>query len=112
MSIIHITSIAKKQLKQLLVNNNRKTALFSVIGGGCNGFRYVLEPTKEPKDKLDEEISLGDDLSIRVCSKSILYLMGTNIDWRDDFMGQSFHFENPNTASTCGCGSTFSPKNI
>ena len=39
---------------------------------------------------------------------SQLYLIGTEIDWEDNFMGQQFVFNNPNQSSSCGCGSTFS----
>lgn len=109
MAIVRLTATAKAQLLQLLTNHNSSTALFSVMGGGCNGLKYQLEPTREPRDARDEEIALDDARTLRVCGRSMLYLIGTEIDWRDDFMGQSFHFDNPNTASTCGCGSTFSP---
>ena len=113
---IQLTKIARKKLVELLCHHNRKTVLFSVAGGGCNGLKYQLEPTEDPIEKLDEEISLTPnaewgpfDKKIRICGKSIFYLLGTEIDWKDDFMGQSFHFNNPNTTSTCGCGSTFAP---
>ena len=114
---IQLTKIARKKLVELLCRHNRKTVLFSVAGGGCNGLKYQLEPTEDPIEKLDEEISLTPnaepgpfDRKIRICGKSLFYLLGTEIDWKDDFMGQSFYFKNPNTASTCGCGATFAPK--
>jgi iron-sulfur cluster assembly protein len=106
---VRITEAARTQLIRILRHHKSTTALFSVKGGGCNGLRYNLEPTRESRDPLDEEVSLGGARSLRVCGKSLLYILGTEIDWRDDFMGQTFHFDNPNTASTCGCGSTFSP---
>jgi iron-sulfur cluster assembly protein len=106
---IKLTKMARKKLVELLCKHNRKTVLFSVAGGGCNGLKYILEPTKEPIEKLDEEISLEKDKKIRICGKSLFYLLGTEIDWKNDFMGQSFNFKNPNTASTCGCGATFAP---
>jgi iron-sulfur cluster assembly accessory protein len=112
MAIIKLTKIARKKLVELLCHHNRKTVLFSVAGGGCNGLKYQLQPTNDPIEKLDEEIPLTADTTLRICGKSIFYLLGTEIDWKDDFMGQSFHFSNPNTASTCGCGSTFSPKKV
>ena len=111
-AVVRLTQSAKQQLLLLLRQHESHAALFSVVGGGCNGLRYRLQPTHEPKSKLDEEIALEDNHVLRVCSKSLLFVMGTEIDWKDDFMGKSFHFENPNTASTCGCGSTFSPKDV
>jgi len=106
---IKLTKIARKKLVELLCQHNRNVVLFSVEGGGCNGLKYQLQPTKDPIEKLDEEISLTADTTLRICGKSLFYLLGTEIDWKDDFMGQSFSFNNPNTASTCGCGSTFAP---
>ena len=49
-----------------------------------------------------------DELKINVCGKSLLYLLGTNVDWKEDYMGNRFVFENPNASSKCGCGTTFS----
>tara|TARA_B100000686_G_C16734429_1_gene942726 strand:+ start:583 stop:924 length:342 start_codon:yes stop_codon:yes gene_type:complete len=108
--VVRLTSIARKKLIELLHSNKSKTVLFSVEGGGCNGLKYQLQPTEDSMQKLDEEIPLDKDMKLRICGQSLFYLLGTEIDWRDDFMGQSFNFSNPNTASTCGCGSTFSPR--
>ena len=107
--VVRITDAARVQLVRVLRGNRSTAALFSVQGGGCNGLRYNLQPTHEPREPLDEEVALDESHSLRVCGKSLMYILGTEIDWRDDFMGQTFHFDNPNTASTCGCGSTFSP---
>ena len=108
--VVRVTAAAHAQLLQLLHQHKSSTALFSVEGGGCNGLRYRLQPTHEAKSKRDEEIPLSEGHVLRVCGKSLLHVLGTEIDWTDDFMGKSFHFVNPNTVSTCGCGSTFAPK--
>jgi iron-sulfur cluster assembly protein len=99
-------------LCHILRRNNAKAALFYAEGGGCNGLRYKIEPVKTPPQKGDEIIALNDDHELRVCGKSLLHLWGTKIDWKSDFMGETFHFENPNTAGTCGCGATFTPKDL
>jgi iron-sulfur cluster assembly accessory protein len=91
-------------LEQVRILNH---ILFSVEGGGCNGFRYNLEPISDEPKKIDEIIKL-DDFKINVCGKSLLYLLGTTIDWKEDFMGSRFEFDNPNAAAKCGCGTTFS----
>lgn len=77
-----------------------------VKGGGCSGFSYVLDLTETQRDN-DEE---WEQHGIRVvCDpKSVLYLDGTEIDFRDEMMGRGFVFNNPNATSTCGCGSSFS----
>jgi len=43
-----------------------------------------------------------------VCNKSLFYLIGTHIEWKEDIMGNRFNFVNPNSTGTCGCGETFS----
>ena len=77
-----------------------------VKGGGCSGFSYVLDLTEKRKDS-DE---LFEQHGIRViCDpKSLLYLGGTTVDFKDEIMGRGFVFTNPNATSSCGCGSSFS----
>ena len=108
-NVINVTKLAQKQLKNMINNKSydNKTILFSVEGGGCNGFRYNLEPISDEPKKIDEIIKL-DDFKINVCGKSLLYLLGTTIDWTQDIMGNRFIFENPNATGKCGCGTTFS----
>ena len=106
-NIINITNLAQKRLTTIMNTNKSRYMLFSVEGGGCNGFKYNLEPNNEEPKKIDEIVKL-DDLKINVCGKSLLYLLGTTIDWKEDFMGNRFVFENPNATAKCGCGTTFS----
>ena len=110
-ALVKITNAAKTQLLSLLRTRETNVALFSVEGGGCNGLRYSLKPDSDPPQPTDEDISIGDDAVLRVCGKSALFVIGTEIDWKEDsFMGQNFTFTNENAASTCGCGETFAPK--
>jgi iron-sulfur cluster assembly protein len=76
-----------------------------VKGGGCSGFSYILDLTESRKDT-DEEF---EQHGVRIiCDpKSMLYLNGVTIDFRDEIMGRGFVFQNPNATSTCGCGSSF-----
>jgi iron-sulfur cluster assembly protein len=76
-----------------------------IKGGGCSGFSYVLDLTENQKDT-DESF---EQHGIRIiCDpKSLLYLNGTTIDFKDEIMGRGFVFSNPNATSTCGCGSSF-----
>ncbi len=77
-----------------------------VKGGGCSGFSYTLDLT-ETKSDMDESWDMhGVDV---ICdSKSLLYLDGTTVDFKDEIMGRGFVFTNPNATSSCGCGSSFS----
>jgi len=80
--------------------------LFHCKSGGCNGFEYVLEPVAEATSA--EEQILSDNVTLWTCHQSMLHLLGTEIDWKEDTMGSRFVFDNPNANSMCGCGATFS----
>ena len=77
-----------------------------VKGGGCSGFSYLLDLTETQKDS--DEVFEQHGIKIIVDPKSLLYLNGTTIDFKDEIMGRGFVFQNPNATSTCGCGSSFS----
>lgn len=108
-AIITISQKATEKLVSMLKSKGYINALFSVQGGGCNGMKYVIEPLTEKPHKLDEMISLNKDNNLYVCGKSMIFILGTHIDLIEDFMGESFSFNNPNVQNTCGCGSTFTP---
>lgn len=77
-----------------------------VKGGGCSGFSYLLDltETQKPTDEMFEM----HGIKIICDPKSLLYLSGVTIDFKDEIMGRGFVFNNPNATSTCGCGSSFS----
>lgn len=77
-----------------------------VKGGGCSGFSYLLDLTETQKDT--DETFEQHGLKVICDPKSLLYLGGTTIDFRDEIMGRGFVFNNPNATSSCGCGSSFS----
>ena len=77
-----------------------------VKGGGCSGFSYILDLTENKQDN-DEQFE-QDGVRIICDPKSLLYLDGTDIDFKDEIMGRGFVFKNPNATTTCGCGSSFS----
>lgn len=76
-----------------------------VKGGGCSGFSYLLDLTESKKES-DEEFE-AHGIKIICDPKSMIYLGGTEIDFKDEIMGRGFVFKNPNATSTCGCGSSF-----
>lgn len=78
----------------------------SVSGGGCSGFQYGFSFD----DKVNDDDTVVDDKGITVLidSMSLLYLIGSELDYVEDLVGSSFQMTNPNAASSCGCGSSFS----
>ena len=83
--------------------------LFSCKAGGCNGFEYVLEPCATPSNAEIQVIPVVPlPITLFTCNISMLHLLGTEIDWKEDTMGSRFIFNNPNAESKCGCGATFS----
>jgi len=77
-----------------------------VKGGGCSGFSYILDLTERVKDS--DEIFEQHGVRVACDPKSLLYLRGTTVDFKDEVMGRGFVFSNPNATSSCGCGSSFS----
>ena len=106
--VITLTDAAIKEVKRLInVQGIEEGGLrLGVKGGGCSGLSYLIrfEPKERPSDKVYE----FDGVRVFVDPKSLLYLNGTVIDFRDEIMGRGFVFQNPNATTTCGCGSSFS----
>ncbi len=76
-----------------------------VIGGGCAGFNYDLYFEEKPT-AMDESFEC-EGVMLYVDPLSYQYLDGTEVDYIDGLYGAGFKFNNPNTTSTCGCGSSF-----
>jgi iron-sulfur cluster assembly accessory protein len=107
---IALTEQAAKQVKGIIEENKlpAETKLrVGVRGGGCSGMNYSLDLTEEPAGETDETVE-SHGVQIVVDSKSLIYLEGTEIDFKSDMVQSGFTFKNPNASSTCGCGSSFS----
>lgn len=102
------TSACVAKVKELLAeeeNPNMPLRVF-VQGGGCQGFQYgfQFEETAEPDDQVIE----ADGVTFLVDSLSMQYLVGAEIDFKDDLEGSQFVIRNPNAVTSCSCGSSFS----
>tara|TARA_B100000927_G_scaffold282737_1_gene269728 strand:+ start:466 stop:792 length:327 start_codon:yes stop_codon:yes gene_type:complete len=108
--MITVTNIARKKLLDL-INENGKAAFLYLKGGGCNGFSFKFKILKNEDNinKLDEIYKL-DDKNLYLCNKSLMFIIGTKIDYVTDIMGSRFDFENKNIDSKCGCGTSFNLK--
>jgi iron-sulfur cluster assembly accessory protein len=76
-----------------------------VVGGGCAGFSYDLY-FDEPAE-VDRQFEI-QGVKVVVDEMSLMYLVGTEVDYVEGLQGAGFKFNNPNVKSTCGCGSSFS----
>jgi iron-sulfur cluster assembly accessory protein len=76
-----------------------------VVGGGCSGFSYDLYfDSAQDSDKIFDSFGV----KLVVDQMSLMYLVGTEVDYVEGLHGAGFKFQNPNVKSTCGCGSSFS----
>jgi len=79
-----------------------------VKGGGCSGLEYVLKTDTQKRDHdLEQEF---DGVTIVCDAKSAEYLKGSVLEYTGNLVGGGFQFQNPNSARTCGCGTSFTPK--
>lgn len=77
----------------------------SVVGGGCSGLSYKLDFDNE--EQAGDQVVEDKGIRIFVNMKSLLYLVGTELDYSGGLKGEGFHFANPNAARTCACGESF-----
>ena len=106
---IHLTERAAKMIRALLEKEGVSPEVgglrVGVQGGGCSGLSYAMRLDTQPRDrdKIFEEFGAR----IFVDAKSFLYLNGTTLEYEETLMRQGFVFQNPNSARSCGCGSSF-----
>ena len=107
--MISITDKAKSHVSDLRAREgytDEYNIRVSVKGGGCSGLMYDLDFD----NKIDEADQVFEDKGVKILvdKKSLLYLLGTTLDFTDGLNGKGFHFVNPNASRTCGCGESFS----
>jgi iron-sulfur cluster assembly protein len=107
--MVTVSNIAKEKIVELRQKEGKSEQdgiRVAVEGGGCSGLMYNLafDAEQQPTDHIFED----NGVKIFVDKKSLLYLMGTELDFSDGLNGKGFHFKNPNATRTCGCGESFS----
>jgi len=102
-----LTDSATKKVKNLIAEEHNPALMLRVYvsGGGCSGFQYgfTFEETAGEDDMRVEK----DGVTLLVDPLSFQYLMGAEIDYKEDLSGAQFVIKNPNAKTTCGCGSSF-----
>lgn len=107
--MITITEKAKDRIIEIRKNEGHSEdyqVRVAVQGGGCSGLMYDLAFDNVEND--GDHIYEDKGVKIFVDRKSLLYLMGTTLDFSDGLNGKGFQFINPNASRTCGCGESFS----
>ena len=106
--MITVSENAKQHALNLIKNENRPADTFirvGVDGGGCSGLSYKLEFDNQIKE--GDQVFEDKGIKIAVDKKSLLYLIGTELDYAGGLNGKGFVFNNPNASRTCGCGESF-----
>jgi iron-sulfur cluster assembly protein len=108
---IHISEAAVQYAKRRLEQRGTPEAAVRVgiRGGGCSGFQYVIEFSDDPP-KARDIVAAYDGVKFYVDKKSLLYLNGSTLDYINSLMFQGFKFLNPQEATKCGCGHSFTVK--
>ena len=105
--VITLSDNAANRIKEIMSNNETKSigVRVGVKSGGCAGMSYIMEYTKEvnPNDELIED----KGVKLFVDPGAIMYLLGTEMDFKKEEFSSSFVFKNPNETERCGCGESF-----
>ena len=105
--IIKLSDNAAQRIKQIMSEKetNSVGVRVAVKSGGCAGMSYVMEYAKEinPSDEIIED----KGVKVFVDAAAVMYLLGTEMDYKKEEFSSSFVFNNPNESERCGCGESF-----
>ena len=102
------TDSAVAKVKELIDEEGNPALKLRVFvqGGGCSGFQYGFTFDEDTNE--DDTVMEKGGVTLLIDAMSFQYLVGAEIDYKDDLQGAQFVIKNPNASSTCGCGSSFS----
>ena len=105
--VIKLSTNAAERIKEIMSKSEKETLglRVGVKSGGCAGMEYVLEYAKNinPTDEVIED----KGVKVFIYPAAIIYLIGTEMDYKKDEFSSSFVFNNPNETERCGCGESF-----
>ncbi len=105
--MIDITPKAISKIRETFAKEGVSGGLrLGVLGGGCSGLSYQFKFDVKPRPT--DKVFDYEGVQVFVDPKSILYLDGLVLDWKDSLMQSGFAFENPHAKKSCGCGTSFS----
>ena len=105
--IIKLSDNAAKRIKDIMSKAEKTTigVRVGVKSGGCAGMSYIMEYADEIKP--NEEIIEEKGVKVLIDPKAIIYLLGTEMDYKQEKFSSQFVFKNPNETERCGCGESF-----
>ena len=105
--VIKLSDNAANRIKEIMSKADNSTigVRVGVKSGGCAGMSYVMEYAKEAKK--NEEIIEDKGVKVFIDSNAIMYLLGTEMDYKTDKFSSQLVFKNPNETERCGCGESF-----
>ena len=105
--VIKLSDNAANRIKEIMskADNNTIGVRVGVKSGGCAGMSYMMEYAKEAKK--NEEVIEDKGVKVFIDSNAIMYLLGTEMDYKTDKFSSQFVFKNPNETERCGCGESF-----
>ena len=107
MDSVTISDSAVRRIGEILKSEAEGAMLrVSVEGGGCSGFQYKFDIERAKAE--DDLVLARDGAVVLIDPVSVNYMAGSQIDFVDDLIGQSFKINNPQATASCGCGTSFS----
>ena len=105
-SVVSVTPKAIQKIKQAFEKQGVTGGLrLGVLGGGCSGLSYQFKFDTKPR--ANDKVFHFDGVEVWVDPKSLLYLNGMVLDYKESLMQSGFEFDNPNAKKSCGCGTSF-----
>ena len=105
--VITLSDRAAERVKEIIANTKESIVgvRVGVSSGGCSGMSYVMEYAK--KANANDEIIEDKGVKVLIDPKAIMYLLGTEMDYKKEELSSTFVFKNPNETERCGCGESF-----
>jgi len=105
--MVNVTPKAVEKIRAAFQREGVKGGLrLGVLGGGCSGLSYQFK--FDPKARPTDRVLNFDDVEVYIDPKSMVFLDGMTLDWKDSLVHSGFVFDNPNAKKSCGCGTSFS----
>ena len=105
--MVTVTTKAVEKIREAFRREGVQGGLrLGVLGGGCSGLSYQFKFDSKPRPS--DNVFNFDGVDVYIDPKSLVYLDGMTLDWKESLIHSGFVFENPHAKKSCGCGTSFS----